>query len=174
MASADNHERRASDHRSVAARAGFAHRARRQRAGPAGMPLAWRKPDDPQACRPVARAKALSTYAGSSHARPNCIGPGMACRHRCDPQSGSVATAQATGHLQRPDGGRLLTTAGSIEPGPRRPRTLPERQPDESTIREPAAELGLPQPTLYNWVPAGDLAAARSAPAPVPRSWWTA
>ena len=27
------------------------------------MPLAWREPDDPHAVRPVARVKALSTYA---------------------------------------------------------------------------------------------------------------
>jgi hypothetical protein len=49
------------------------------------------------------------------------------------------------------------TTAGVIEPNPRGPRALPERQADEWTIRELAAELGLPQPTLYNWVRAGHL-----------------
>ena len=52
---------------------------------------------------------------------------------------------------------RLLTTAGVIEPGQRRPRTIPERQPDEWTIRELAEELGVPQPTLYNWVQKGRL-----------------
>ena len=52
---------------------------------------------------------------------------------------------------------RLLTTAGVIEPSPRRPRALPERQPDEWTIRELAEELGVPQPTLYNWVQNGRL-----------------
>jgi excisionase family DNA binding protein len=52
---------------------------------------------------------------------------------------------------------RLLTTAGVIEPGPRRPRTIPERQPDDWTIRELAEELGVPQSTLYNWVQTGRL-----------------
>jgi transposase-like protein len=52
---------------------------------------------------------------------------------------------------------RLLATAGVIEPGLRRPRTIPERQPDEWTIRELAEELGVPQPTLYNWVQTGRL-----------------
>ena len=51
----------------------------------------------------------------------------------------------------------LLTMAGVIEPGVRRPRTIPERQPDEWTIREWAEELGVPQPTLYNWVQTGRL-----------------
>jgi excisionase family DNA binding protein len=49
------------------------------------------------------------------------------------------------------------TAAGVVEPSPRRPRVLPERQPDEWTIRELAAELGVPQPTLYNWVQNGRL-----------------
>ena len=52
---------------------------------------------------------------------------------------------------------RLLTTAGIIEPSSRPPRTLPARQPDEWTIRELAGELGVPQPTLYNWVQNGRL-----------------
>jgi excisionase family DNA binding protein len=52
---------------------------------------------------------------------------------------------------------RLLTTAGAIEPGLRRPRTIPERQPDEWTIRELAEQLGVPQPTLYSWVQNGRL-----------------
>src|SRR5664279_3345700 len=52
---------------------------------------------------------------------------------------------------------RLLTAAGVIDPGLRRPRTIPERRPDEWTIRELAEELGVPQPTLYNWVQNGRL-----------------
>jgi hypothetical protein len=39
----------------------------------------------------------------------------------------------------------------------RRPRTIPERQPDEWTIRELAEEPGVPQPTLYHWVQNGRL-----------------
>ncbi len=52
---------------------------------------------------------------------------------------------------------RLLTAAGIIEPGPRRPRTITARQPDEWTIRELAEELGVPQPTLYHRVQTGRL-----------------
>ena len=52
---------------------------------------------------------------------------------------------------------RLLTMAGVIEPGLRRPRAIAERQKDEWTIRELAEELGVPQPTLYNWVQNGRL-----------------
>ncbi len=64
---------------------------------------------------------------------------------------------------------RLLTTAGIVEPSPRRPRALPERKPDEWTIRELAEELGVPQATLYNWVQSGRLRSrsvlARGGPA---------
>jgi excisionase family DNA binding protein len=59
---------------------------------------------------------------------------------------------------------RLLTTAGIVEPSPRRPRALPERKPDEWTIRELAETLGIPQATLYNWVQSGRLR-SRSVPA---------
>src|SRR3954470_8619583 len=52
---------------------------------------------------------------------------------------------------------RLLATEGVLQPSSRRPRALPERQPDEWTIRELAEELGVPQPTLYNWVQTGRL-----------------
>jgi len=52
---------------------------------------------------------------------------------------------------------RLLTPAGVIEPGRRRPRTIPDRQPDEWTIGELAAELGAPQSTLYSWAQTGRL-----------------
>ena len=52
---------------------------------------------------------------------------------------------------------RLLINVGIVEPRHRRPRTLPERQPDEWTIRELAETIGVPQPTLYNWVQKGRL-----------------
>ena len=38
----------------------------------------------------------------------------------------------------------------------RRPPSL-ERRPNEWTIRELAEEIGMPQPTLYNWVHKGRL-----------------
>ena len=122
--------------------------------------------------RPVARVKALSTYAGLL-ARATDL-------HRAGNGFASIAAIlnQETWRppkrrdtFNAPMVRRLLTTAGVIEPNPRGPRALPERQADEWTIRELAAELGLPQPTLYNWVRTATYAAARSAPAPVRRSW---
>jgi hypothetical protein len=108
--------------------------------------------------RPVARVKALSTYAALL-ARATDL-------HRAGNGFASIAAIlnQETWRppkrrdtFNAPMVRRLLTTAGVIEPNPRGPRALPERQADEWTIRELAAELGLPQPTLYNWVRAGHL-----------------
>jgi DNA invertase Pin-like site-specific DNA recombinase len=108
--------------------------------------------------RPVARMKALSTYAALL-ARATDL-------HRAGNGFASIAAIlnQETWRppkrrdtFNAPMVRRLLTTAGVIEPNPRGPRALPERQADEWTIRELAAELGLPQPTLYNWVRAGRL-----------------
>jgi DNA invertase Pin-like site-specific DNA recombinase len=108
--------------------------------------------------RPVARVKALSTYAALL-ARATDL-------HRAGNGFASIA-AILNQETWRPPKRRdtfnasmvrrLLTTAGVIEPNPRGPRALPERQADEWTIRELAVELGLPQPTLYNWVRAGHL-----------------
>jgi DNA invertase Pin-like site-specific DNA recombinase len=108
--------------------------------------------------RPVARVKALSTYAALL-ARATDL-------HRVGNGFASIAAIlnQETWRppkrrdtFNAPMVRRLLTTAGVIELNPRGPRALPERQADEWTIRELAAELGLPQPTLYNWVRAGHL-----------------
>jgi DNA invertase Pin-like site-specific DNA recombinase len=108
--------------------------------------------------RPVARVKALSTYAALL-ARATDL-------HRAGNGFASIAAIlnQETWRppkrrdtFNAPMVRRLLMTAGVIEPNPRGPRALPERQADEWTIRELATELGLPQPTLYNWVRAGHL-----------------
>jgi excisionase family DNA binding protein len=108
--------------------------------------------------RPVARLKALSTYpallarAGELHR----AGLGYA-------DIAAILNQEAWRPPKRRDTftalmvRRLLTSAGVIEPAPRRPRTIPERQPDEWTIRELAEELGVPQSTLYSWVQHGHL-----------------
>jgi hypothetical protein len=108
--------------------------------------------------RPVARVKALSTYTALLTRAAELHRAGNGCA-----VIAAILNQEAWRPPKRRDTfnapmvRRLLTTAGSIKPGSRRPRTLPERQPDEWTIRELAAELGLPQPTLYNWVRAGRL-----------------
>jgi hypothetical protein len=108
--------------------------------------------------RPVARVKALSTYAallaraGDLHRMGNgCADIAAILNQEAwrPPKRRDTFSAPMVRHL--------LTTAGIIEPGARRPRTIPERRPDEWTIRELAEELGVPQPTLYNWVQTGRL-----------------
>ena len=108
--------------------------------------------------RPVARVKALSTYAAllARAVDLHRVGNGYA-------DIAAILNQEAWRPPKRRDTcnapmvRRLLATAGVIEPGLRRPRTIPERQPDEWTIRELAEELGVPQPTLYNWVQTGRL-----------------
>jgi excisionase family DNA binding protein len=106
--------------------------------------------------RPVARVKALSTYA-SLIARVTDL-------HRLGNGYASIAAIlnqeawrppKRRDTFNAPMVRRLLIAAGIIKQSSRRPRTLPVRQPDEWTIRELAEELGVPQPTLYGWVQKG-------------------
>jgi DNA invertase Pin-like site-specific DNA recombinase len=108
--------------------------------------------------RPVARSKALSTYsalvaravdlhrAGNGFAKVAAILNREAWR---PPKRRDTFNAGMVRHL--------LITAGAIKRSPRPPRILAGRQADEWTIRELAAELGLPQSTVYNWVQNGRL-----------------
>jgi hypothetical protein len=108
--------------------------------------------------RPVARLKALSTYAALLARAVDLHRMGDGCA-----DIAAILNREAWRPPKRRDSfnapmvRRLLTTAGVIEPGQRRPRTIPQRQPDEWTIRELAEELGVPQPTLYHWVQNGRL-----------------
>jgi excisionase family DNA binding protein len=108
--------------------------------------------------RPVARVKALSTYAALLARAGDLYRMGNGCA-----DIAAVLNQEAWRPPKRRDTfnasmvRHLLTTAGVIEPGVRRTRTIPERQPDEWTIRELAEELGVPQPTLYHWVQNGRL-----------------
>lgn len=108
--------------------------------------------------RPVARAKSLSTYpalvarATDLHRSGNdCIKIAMILNQEAwrPAKRRDSFNAQMVRHL--------LITAGVIEPRPRRHRALPQRQPDEWTIRELAEKLGIPQATVYNWVQNGRL-----------------
>ena len=106
----------------------------------------------------MARVKALSTYAALLARAVDLHRGGHGCTGIA-----TILNQEAWRPPKRRDTfnapmvRRLLTTAGIIERGLRRPRTIPERQPDEWTIRELAEELGVPQPTLYNWVQTGRL-----------------
>jgi excisionase family DNA binding protein len=108
--------------------------------------------------RPVARMKALSTYPALLARAVDLHREGNGCA-----DIAAILNQEAWRPPKRRDTftadmvRRLLIRAGVIEPGQRRPRTLPERQPDEWTIRELAEQLGVPQPTLYNWVRNGRL-----------------
>lgn len=106
----------------------------------------------------MARVKALSTYAALLARAIDLHRMGNGCA-----DIAAILNQEAWRPPKRRDTfnasmvRRLLTMAGVIEPGLRRPRTIPERQPDEWTIRELAEELGVPQPTLYHWVQTGRL-----------------
>jgi DNA invertase Pin-like site-specific DNA recombinase len=108
--------------------------------------------------RPVARMKGLSTYTALLARTVDLHQVGLGCA-----DIAAILNQEAWRPAKRRDTfnadmvRRLLTTAGVIKPGLRRPRTLLERRPDEWTIRELAAELGVPQPTLYHWVQTGRL-----------------
>jgi excisionase family DNA binding protein len=108
--------------------------------------------------RPVARVTALSTYAALLARAIDLHRAGHGCA-----EIAAILNQEAWRPPKRRDTfnaamvRRLLITAGVIEPGPRKPRPIPQRQPDEWTIRELAEELGVPQPTLYHWVQTGRL-----------------
>jgi hypothetical protein len=96
------------------------------------MPLAWREPDDAYAGAPGARVKALSTYAVLIARATDLHRAGNGCA-----DIAAMLNQEAWRQPKRRDTfnapmvRRLLTTAGIIEPGTRRPRRLPQRQPDE-------------------------------------------
>jgi hypothetical protein len=81
--------------------------------------------------RPVARAKALSTYAALIARATDLAGHGCA-------DIAAMLNQEAWRPPKRRDTfnapmvRHLLITAGIIEPGGRRPRVLPQRQPDET------------------------------------------
>ena len=123
------------------------------------MPLAWRKQNDPHTLiRPVARMKALSTYPALLARAVDLHQVGNGCA-----DIAAILNQEAWRPPKRRDTftadmvRRLLISAGVITPGRRQSRTISERQPDEWTIRELAEQLGVPQPTLYNWVQSGRL-----------------
>jgi DNA invertase Pin-like site-specific DNA recombinase len=108
--------------------------------------------------RPVKRMKTLSTYTALVTRAAELHGAGNSCA-----TIATILNQEAWRPPKRRDTfnepmvRRLLTTAGIIEIRTRRYRTITDRRPNEWTIRELAEELGVPQPTLYNWVQKGRL-----------------
>jgi len=108
--------------------------------------------------RPVARLKSLSTYA-------ELVRRAAALHHAGHgfPTIAETLNREGWRPAKRRDTfnaamvHHLLRGAGVIKPGHRRPRQLLDRRPDEWTIRELAAQIGMPEPTLYGWVQRGRL-----------------
>jgi len=108
--------------------------------------------------RPVARLKTLSTYPALVARAGDLYRAGHGCA-----EIAAILNQEAWRPAKRRETFNanmvrdLLITAGVIERTHRRPRTVTGRRPDEWTIPELAKELGVPQPTLYNWVNSGRL-----------------
>jgi DNA invertase Pin-like site-specific DNA recombinase len=108
--------------------------------------------------RPVARLKTLSTY-------PDLVARATALYRDGHDFAAIAETLNREGW--RPAKRRntfnaqmvhdLLRGAGVIQPRYRRRKPPLDRHPDEWTIRELAAEIGMPEPTLYTWVQRGRL-----------------
>jgi len=108
--------------------------------------------------RPVARLTTLSTYSS--------LVPRAADLRRNGHNFGQIADtlnregwrpAKRRDTFNAPMVHHLLIRAGVIEPKYRRRKPHIERQANEWTIHELAEQIGLPEPTLYNWVQKGRL-----------------
>jgi DNA invertase Pin-like site-specific DNA recombinase len=108
--------------------------------------------------RPVARLKTLSTYPALVHraAELRQAGHGFAVIAEMLNDEG-WRPAKRRDTFNAPMVHHLLTRAGIIAPKYRRRAREIERGADEWTIRELAAQIGMPEPTLYNWVQQGRL-----------------
>jgi len=108
--------------------------------------------------RPVARLQALSTYPDLVARAAELRGAGQsfaAIAETLNQEGWRPAKRRNT--FNAPMVHHLLIRAGVIKPRYRRRKAQIERQPDEWTIRELAERIGMPEPTLYNWVQRGRL-----------------
>lgn len=108
--------------------------------------------------RPVARLKALSTYDALVQRAAELRQAGhefAAIAETLNGEGWRPAKRRDTFNAQMVQ--HLLISAGIVAPRyRRRPREV-ERAADEWTIRELAAQIGMPEPTLYTWVQQGRL-----------------
>jgi hypothetical protein len=108
--------------------------------------------------RPVARRKALSTYADLVARASALHRDGQDCVAIAATlnQEGWRPAKRCTTFNAAMVRHRLLD-AGVIRPRYHRRKPQIDRHPDEWTIRELAAGIGMPEPTLYTWVQRGRL-----------------
>jgi DNA invertase Pin-like site-specific DNA recombinase len=108
--------------------------------------------------RPVARLAALSAYAALTARAAELRHEGLDCAQIADilnDEGWRPAKRRAT--FNAPMVHHLLIKSGVESVKYRRRPSQIERRPNEWTIRELAEEIGMPQPTLYNWIQKGRL-----------------
>jgi len=108
--------------------------------------------------RPVARLTTLSAYAELTARAAELRREGHDCTQIADILNGEgwrPAKRRDTFNAQMVH--HLLIKSGAETPKYRRRERQIERQPNEWTIRELAEQIGMPQPTLYNWIQNGRL-----------------
>jgi DNA invertase Pin-like site-specific DNA recombinase len=108
--------------------------------------------------RPVARLAALSTYAALTARAAELRRQGLDCAQIAEvlnDEGWRPAKRRAT--FNSPMVHHLLIKSGAESVKYRRRPPSIERRPNEWTIRELAEEIGMPQPTLYNWIQQGRL-----------------
>jgi hypothetical protein len=108
--------------------------------------------------RPVARLKTLSTYPELVHRAGELRQAGHGFAVIAEMLNGEGwRPAKRRDTFNAPMVHHLLTRAGVIAPKYRRRAREIERGANEWTIRELAAQIGMPESTLYNWVQQGRL-----------------
>jgi hypothetical protein len=111
-----------------------------------------------QLMRPVARLTTLSTYSRLVARAADLRRDGHNFAEIADTLNREGwRPAKRRDTFNAPMVHHLLIRAGAIEPKYRRRIPQIERQPDEWTIRELAGQIGIPEPTLYNWIQKGRL-----------------
>jgi DNA-directed RNA polymerase specialized sigma24 family protein len=108
--------------------------------------------------RPIARLAALSTYAALTARAAELRHEGLDCARVAD-----ILNSEGWRPAKRRDTFNarmvyhLLINSGVESVKYRRRASTIERRPNEWTIRELAEEIGMPQPTLYDWIQKGRL-----------------
>jgi len=108
--------------------------------------------------RPIARLAKLSTYAALTARAGELRREGLDCAQIADILNHEGWRPAKRRHtFNAPMVHHLLIKSGIETIKYRRRPSLIERRPNEWTVRELAEEIGMPQPTLYNWIQKGRL-----------------